>query len=50
VLSQRLTLEQSAAQALFDPFCGARAAWMVEQMRDWLEEPLSDEASEWLGG
>jgi hypothetical protein len=40
--------EQEKAQSLFDSFCDARAAWIVEQMRDWLEQPRSDEANEWL--
>lgn len=38
------------ARRLFDAFCQARARWMLEQMRNWLEEPLSNEASAWLGG
>ena len=41
-------LSQPRAQLLFDAFCDARAAWMVAQMRDWLEEPLPDESREWL--
>lgn len=40
--------DQVGTQRLFDAFCAARANWMVEQMRDWLEEHLSDEAGEWL--
>jgi hypothetical protein len=45
-----LNQEQAKAQPLFESFCNARASWIVEQMRNWLEEPLSDEASEWLRG
>lgn len=35
-------------QPLFASFCAARREWMIEQMRSWLQEPLSDEAREWL--
>ena len=42
--------DQTEAQRLFESFCDVRAQWMVEQMRNWLEEPLSSEASEWLRG
>lgn len=50
LLSQRWTDKQSKAQELYYAFCDARAAWMVDQMREWLEKSLSNEASEWLGG
>ena len=42
--------EQEKAQGLFNSFCEARARWIVEQMRDWLAQPLSDEANQWLAG
>ena len=35
-------------QALFADFCVARSKWMVEQMREWLQESLPDDAREWL--
>jgi hypothetical protein len=35
-------------QPLFTSFCAARTEWMIGQMRNWLQEPLSDEAREWL--
>lgn len=48
VLDNSWLLDQSRTQLTFDAFCNSRAAWMVAQMRVWLEEPLSDEACEWL--
>lgn len=35
-------------QPLFASFCAARTAWLIGQMRSWLQEPLSNEAREWL--
>lgn len=32
----------------FECFHTSRAAWMVEEMKGWLDEPLSPEANEWL--
>jgi hypothetical protein len=32
----------------FKRFCAARTNWMIEQMGNWLQEPLSAEAREWL--
>jgi len=40
--------EQEKAQGLFDSFCEARAEWIIGQMRDWLQQPLPNEANEWL--
>lgn len=37
------------ADELFAALCKGRRDWMVEQMRAWLEEPLSAEALAWLG-
>jgi hypothetical protein len=48
VLDNSWVLDQPRTHLTFDAFCNSRAAWMVAQMRDWLEEPLSDEACEWL--
>lgn len=42
--------ERDSAQKLFDAFCDARAKWLVEQMEEWLKEPLSEEAKKWLPG
>jgi hypothetical protein len=40
--------DQDGALRLFETFCDGRAAWMVSQMRGWLEEPLPDDAAWWL--
>lgn len=50
VLDETCNQEQPRAASLFRSFCDARIDWMVEQMRGWLNEPLSDGAREWLGG
>ncbi|MBE0417987.1 MAG: DUF262 domain-containing protein [Coriobacteriia bacterium] len=49
VLDERVMEEQERAQSLFESFCDARARWLVERMREWLEEPLPAGAEEWLG-
>lgn len=35
---------------LFTAFCKGRTDWIIDQMRFWMEEPLSAEAEWWLGG
>lgn len=50
VLDETWNQERSKAESLFRSLCESRMDWMIEQMRGWLNEPLSDEASEWLGG
>ena len=40
--------QRDKALGLFDAFCHGRAAWMVEQMKRWLEEPLTSGAASWL--
>jgi hypothetical protein len=34
---------------LYEAFCNGRAAWIVDQMRGWLEEVLPTDAASWLG-
>jgi hypothetical protein len=41
--------KRDRAFRLFDAFCDGRARWMVEQMKRWLEEPLTSKANSWLG-
>jgi hypothetical protein len=41
--------DREKAMGLFEPFCEARAAWLVDQMRLWLETPLCPGAAKWLG-
>ena len=48
VLSETWRDGKGKAQALFAAFGEARSAWMVEQMRAWLEAPLTSEARRWL--
>ncbi len=50
VMDGSSSLNHPEIQGNFKKFREARANWVVEQMRHWLEEPLSNEASEWLGG
>jgi len=50
VLEGRVMEEQERARSLFEAFCNARATWLVDQMREWLEEPLPGEARKWLEG
>lgn len=38
------------AERPFDAFCETRTDWMVQQMREWLEQPLADSANWWLEG
>jgi hypothetical protein len=38
------------AEQLFEEFRETRGLWMVQQMRAWLEQPLTDTARWWLGG
>ena len=40
--------ERELVKTIFAPFRTARREWMVVQMRDWLAEPLSQEAQKWL--
>ena len=37
------------AEQLFYSFCEIRSDWMVRQMREWLEQPMTDAAAWWLG-
>ena len=37
------------AEQLFEEFRETRGLWMVQQMRAWLEQPLTDTARWWLG-
>jgi hypothetical protein len=48
VLADTWRDDKGEALELFAAFRKARTAWMVEQMRAWLEAPLSDEARRWL--
>lgn len=38
----------SDAEESFAGFCRVRSDWMVRQMRQWLEQPLTDAAAWWL--
>ncbi len=48
VLADSWRDDKGRAQELFAAFCEARTEWMVEQMRTWLEAPLSKDARRWL--
>lgn len=48
VLADTWRDDKGKAQDLFAAFCEARTAWMVGQMRAWLEAPLSMDARRWL--
>ena len=54
-LSQRVLVGAESWRAdregtlrLFEAFCEGRAAWIIDQMRLWLEEPLPVDAASWL--
>ncbi len=48
VLTDTWRNDKDKAKEQFGAFCEARTAWMVKQMREWLEAPLSDDARRWL--
>lgn len=48
VIEESWRTDLSKAQHLFTIFCDSRRAWLVGQMQDWLEEPLSEKAMSWL--
>jgi len=48
VLANTWRDDKDSAQELFAAFCETRTRWMIEQMREWLEAPLSDDARCWL--
>ncbi len=40
----------TAFNALYEDFRNARTSWMKQQMKAWLDEPISDKAMDWLVG
>lgn len=49
--SWRENLDKEKAQRLlelYEAFCKARSDWMIEKMREWLNEPLGEGALRWL--
>jgi len=40
--------DQARVQRAFAAFCDGRSAWLIDQMKEWLGEPLSTEANLWL--
>lgn len=47
---ERSEANDARARGLLEAFCDGRRAWMVEQMRSWLSEPLAADEQWWLGG
>jgi hypothetical protein len=41
--------DREGALQLYEAFCDGRAAWIVDQMRSWLEKALLADAALWLG-
>jgi len=48
VLDGTWSSDRAHARSLFAAVCEGRAKWLVDQMRDWLDEPLPDGATTWL--
>jgi hypothetical protein len=47
--SESWRADREGTLRLFEAFCDGRAAWIVDQMRVWLEEALPADVAWWLG-